>query len=228
MNDRIRPLKSIKKEEEYESYKKILERYLSEYRLFQEHGDKYHELIADSSDLKPRERLIKNGEYAQALERNITAYMLTIDEYEAKNENRSLFDVIRGIVTKDEDTRDYLKRRYMKSRAEDNGLLEPVDLNLQDPYDSVRQIFEEYEFINIQPPEMSLIPVDAKVNELFREVKEMLTECLKENGIVVVSGESQKTTEKSIKETTKISNQTRVVNITKEASKGKDEIGDEI
>ena len=37
----------------------------------------------------------------------------------------------------------------MKSRAEGNGLLEPVDLSLQDPVDSVKQIFEEYDFINI-------------------------------------------------------------------------------
>lgn len=194
MSDRIRPLKSIRTKEEYEDYKKYLERYLSEYKLFQKHGEKLAELMnARKEDfnkgsearaaLEQRARLIENDEYANALERNITAYMLTITEYEAKAENRSLIDVIRGIITRDEDTKDYLKRRYMKSRAEDNGLIQPVNLSLQDPYDCVRQIFEECDFINIPAPELSLVPIDTEVNKVFTEVRGMLQEYLKENEI---------------------------------------------
>ena len=87
----------------------------------------------------------------------------------------------------------------MKSRAEDRGLLEPVNLSLQDPYDSVREIFKEYEFINIQPPETALIPVDTEVNEIFTEIKAMLEECLIENGIVI--GNSNEKTFVQIKDT---------------------------
>ena len=195
MSDRIRPLKSIRTKEEFEDYKNYLERYLSEYKLFQKHGgDKLIELmLARAEDFKKgsearatleqRARLIEKDEYANALERNITAYMLAITEYEAKEENRSLIDVVRGIITRDEDTKDYLTRRYIKSRAEDSGFIQTVNLSLQDPYDAVKQIFEEYDFINIPAPELSLVPVDTEVNKVFTEVREMLQEYLKENGI---------------------------------------------
>ena len=161
MGRRIRPLPPIETEEQYENYKKYFERYIGEYELLknkenlvslmESRAQDYDEGTDERIALESRVRLINNNEYAPALERNITAYMLTIDEYEAKSENRSLFDVIKGIITKDEDTKNYLKRRYMKSRAEDNGLLEPVNLSLQEPYDAVRQIFSEYDFIIKQP-----------------------------------------------------------------------------
>ena len=148
-------------------------------------AEEYEDGTRERTALEQRVRLINNGEYANALERNITAYMLTIDEYEAKIENRSLLDVIKGILSKDEDTKDYLKRRYMKSRAEDNGMLEIVDLNLQDPYDAIKTLFEENKdsFINLKAPETALVPVDTTVNKVFEEVREMLTEYLNENGI---------------------------------------------
>lgn len=196
MEQRIRPLKSIRTEEEYESYKKSLERNLSEYKLFQNHREKLAELMAtralaypedsiERTSLETRRDLIENDEYAPLLERNITAYMLTIDEYEAKKENRSLFDVIKGIITRDADTKDYLKRRYMKSRVEDSGMpvIEPVDLNFETSEALVRKMFEEYEFINIPKPEIGLVPVDTEVNKIFTEVRAMLNECLEENGV---------------------------------------------
>lgn len=239
MEERIRPLKSIRTEEEYENYKKYLQRCLDEYKLFMQYGDKLPELMAsrakeyeEGSDarvaLEQRERLINNGEYAASLERNITAYMLSMDEFEAKKENRSLFDVIKGIITKDDDTKNYLKRRYMKSRAEDMGLLEPVNLNLQDPYDSVRQIFEEYDFINIPKPEFALVPVDTEINKIFTEVREMLDECLKENGISAYK-EEQNIERKSSLNLQKDIKFDRRNNINKEKTpKDNDEIGDEI
>ena len=198
--NRIRPLKSIKTNEEYESYQNCLARYLSEYKLYQENEEGFVKLMAERASKCPegtpekaafegRLALIRENKYIPALERNITAYMLAIKESEAKNKNKSLVDVIKGILTKDDETMEYLKERFMKSRAESSGLAltEPINLSLQDPYDAVMQVFRENEYINIETPERALIPVEEKTNEVFSKVREMLNECLKENGVNVDS-----------------------------------------
>lgn len=237
MDERFRPLKSIRTEEQYENYKKYLTRYLDEYKLLQgkknlselmkKRAKDYKEGTDERVALEQRSRLIDEGKYAQALERNITAYMLTIDEYEAKKENRSLLDIIKGIMSKDEDTKEYLKRRYMKSKAEGMGIVEPVNLSLQDPYDALKEIFESYNFINIEKPERALVPVNTELNQVFSEVRGMLEECLKENGISLTQNENKQNEDK---QSEKVINSaiTRKIPNTKKKEKEHEERGDEI
>lgn len=213
MEKKIRPLKSIKTNEEYEEYKKYLDGYLIEYKWYQSHGKseardlviKKAENYENDSDsrvaLENRARMIENDEYIPALERNITAYMITIAEYEAKEENISPFEVLKGIFSNDEKIKEYLKKRDLKNKLEENGfpVVEPVSLSIQSTEDALRQVFEECDFINIQKPEYALIPISEKANELQIEVSNMLKECLKENGIDTQKKDIENQANKSVK-----------------------------
>lgn len=197
MEDRIRVLNSIKSKEELESYEKYLDRYLTEYNWFVNSKEPLksikqkalqYDVASDARNaLESRARLIEIGEYGTALERNITSYLLAIEEYKAKQENKSPYEIIKGIIQKDEKTMEYLKNRYMKSRADDAGLTlaTPVNINLPSKDDVLTQVFEECDFIRIQKPVMSLVPVSAEDNKMFTEVRKALSECLKQNGIDV-------------------------------------------
>lgn len=213
MEKKIRPLKSIKTNEEYEEYKKYLDGYLIEYKWYKSHGKseardliiKKAENYENDSDsrvaLENRARMIENDEYIPALERNITAYMITIAEYEAKEENISPFEVLKGIFSNDEKIKEYLKKRDLKNKLEENGfpVVEPVSLSIQSTEDALRQVFEECDFINIQKPEYALIPISEKANELQIEVSNMLKECLKENGIDSQKEDVENQANKSVK-----------------------------
>ena len=213
MEKKIRPLKSIKTNEEYEEYKKYLDGYLIEYKWYQSHGKseardlviKKAKNFENDSDsrvaLENRARMIENDEYIPALERNITAYMITIAEYEAKEKNISPFEVLKGIFSNDEKIKGYLKKRDLKNKLEENGfpVVEPVSLSIQSTEDALRQVFEECDFINIQKPEYALIPISEKANELQTEVSNMLKECLKENGIDSQKKDVEKSASKTVK-----------------------------
>ena len=154
MEKKIRPLKSIKTNEEYEEYKKYLDGYLIEYKWYKSHGKseardlviKKAENYENDSDsrvaLENRARMIENDEYIPALERNITAYIITIAEYEAKEENISPFEVLKGIFSNDEKIKEYLKKRDLKNKLEENGfpIIEPVSLSIQSTEDALRQL----------------------------------------------------------------------------------------
>lgn len=206
MDDRIRTLKSIKTDEERENYEKYLNRYIIEYKWFinsknpldsiREKALQYEDASDARNALESRARLIEIGEYGNALERNITSYLLAIEEYKAKMENRSPYDIIKGILQKDEDTKEYLKNRYMKEKAENSGitLASPVNLNLPSKEDVLTQVFEECDFIGIQKPINALVVVNGENSQMFDKVREVLDECLKENGIDVSNASKNKNT----------------------------------
>lgn len=205
MEERIRVLNSIKSKEQLEDYEKYLNRYLTEYNWFVNSKEPLdsikkkavsYEIGSDARNaLENRARLIEIGQYGTSLERNITSYLLAIEEYKAKQENKSPYEIIKGIIQKDEKTLEYLKNRYMKSRVDNSGLAlgTPVDLNLPSKEDVLTQVFEQCDFIRIQKPETSLVVVNAENNKLFTEVREVLKECLKENGIEVLNRNNKKT-----------------------------------
>lgn len=197
MEDRIRVLRAIKTDEDREKYEEYLNRYITEYNWFINSKNPLesirkkalqYEVGSDARNaLESRARLIEIGEYGNALERNITSYFLALEEDSAKKEKRSPYDIIKGILQKDEGTKRYLQKRYMKSRAEDSGvtLATPVNLNLQSKEDVLTQVFEECEFVRIEKPQNALVTVNAENNQMFTNVRNALIECLKENGIDV-------------------------------------------
>lgn len=195
MENRIRPLKSIKTKEEYEEYKKSLERYFTEYKWLKNSERPFESIMQKAAQyeegtdariaLTKRGKLIVKGKYQTYLEQYITAYKLTIDEFEAKNENKSIFDVIKGIINNDKGTKDYLKRRYMKSRIESKApqLLEIPDIILEDKYDVIMDVFKENEYINVPKPETSLVPIDSKLKKVYELANKVRDNYLEENGI---------------------------------------------
>lgn len=196
MERRIRPLKSIRTNEEYEEYKKYLESYLIEYKWYQGHGkgeakelvmkkSKGYEENSDSRiALENRARLIENDEYVPALKRNITAYLITIAEYDAKIKNISPLEILKGLLSKDEKTKEYLNEKNLKNELEKSGFynVEPVSLSIQTQEDAIRQVFEECDFINITKPEYALVPISEKSNEMQSKVSNMLEQFLEEYG----------------------------------------------
>ena len=102
MEDRIRVLNSIKSKEELEKYEEYLNRYLTEYNWFVNSKEPLesirkkvlgYEINSDArNELENRARLIEIGQYGTSLERNITSYLLAIEDYKAKQENKSPYE----------------------------------------------------------------------------------------------------------------------------------------
>lgn len=204
MVDRRRVLSSIKSKEQLEDYEKYLNRYLTEYNWFVNSKEPLesirkkalsYDVGSDARNaLENRARLIEIGQYGTSLERNITSYLLAVEEYKAKQENKSPYYIIKGIIQKDKKTLEYLKNRYMKSMVDNSGfaLGSPVDLNIPSKEDILTQVFEQCDFINIQKPETSLVVVNAENNKLFIKVRETLKECLRGNGIETSNVDNKK------------------------------------
>ena len=94
MEDRIRVLRSIRTKEQMADYEKYLNRYLTEYNWFVNSKEPLeainkkalnYDVGSDARNaLENRARLIEIGQYGTSLERNITSYLLAIEEYKAK------------------------------------------------------------------------------------------------------------------------------------------------
>ncbi len=207
---RIRPLPSITNDVMYGEYQESLKRYTTEYEYYKVKNPSWESLNQKAEEfdkesdayisLKNRARLIKNGEYGVALEKNIAAYVLAIVEYEAKQTNTRPLDVAKGFVNKDPKIMEYLQNRFMKARAEREGTLgaELIPLAVQSKEDVITEIFEEYDFINIEKPELSLVPVTANPSQVVETVQKMLENYLETAGIAKEINEYRKSRESSM------------------------------
>ena len=192
---RVRTLPWIRDDIQYEEYKESLSRYTTEYEFFkvknpswevmEQKAKEFEEDTEAYVSLKNRARLIKNGEYGTALEKNIAAYVLAIAEYEAKQTGIKPIDIGKGLVNKDPQIMKYLQDRFLKSRAERIGGLgaEVVNLGLQSKVDVIAEIFEEYDFINIEKPEISLVPVIESSNKVLETVRGVFDNYIEATGI---------------------------------------------
>ena len=193
--NRVRTLPWIRDNATYEVYKENLARYTTEYEFFKvknpspELMEKKASEVEKDSDayvsLMNRARLIKNGEYGTALEKNIAAYVLAIAEYEAKQAGITPIDIGKGLINKDPKVMKILQDRFLKTRAEREGSLgaEIINLGLQSKEDVIQEIFEEYDFINIEKPELSLVPVTESPSKVVETVQGVLEQYLETAGI---------------------------------------------
>lgn len=200
MEQRQRPLKSIRTEEEHENNQKVLNNYIEELASFNKNPEKWESLLVreleshpERADLKNRLRMISDGTYSMALENNILAHYLAEKEFE--NGKFSVAEFIRAFMGKDIEKKEKAQKsfrdRFAKSRADDACIAIPIDFSLQSSKSILDEMFEEYEFINIPKPEMGLVPVDAGANKIFTELREMLNECLIENGVSIEASEGR-------------------------------------
>ena len=195
VENRVRTLSSIRNEEQYKEYLEDLDRCTTEYEFFlvknptwESMDKKAEEYDKDSEayvSLKNRARLIKKGEYGTALEKNIAAYVLAIAEYEAKQTNLRPIDIGRGFANKDPQVMKYLQDRFMKARAERVGNFgaEYVNIGLQKKEDVITEIFEEYDFINLEKPELSLVPGTESPKKVIEAVRKMFEQYIDNSGI---------------------------------------------
>ena len=204
MVERKKVVRPIRNAEDLVKCEECLNRYMTEYEWLHNNPDPLmsikqkalkHPITSEArNSLNTRARLIETGQYEVALERNITSYLLAIEEYRAKEKlkeelkegKKSFYDIVMGIIKKDKDTMEYLEKRYMKSKAEKAGigLAYPEDLDLQSKEDVLTQVFEECDFVRIEKPVNALVAVNVE-NKMFAKVHEALSEYLKKNGIEV-------------------------------------------
>ncbi len=209
MENRIRPLKSIRTKEEYDEYKNSLERYLTEYKWYTctkptptaqvlEHKAECfdeNEMTAKHA-LQSRAVLVQNGEYLNVLKQNITAYLLAITEFDAKEENISFLDVVRGLTKKKKNREEYqkviayLERRFVKPRAERAGFVTTSVQNpgILSPVDCIKETIKECDFVNLdveavlkREVQTALVPVNVQQQKLFDQIGSLVDDYLEKN-----------------------------------------------
>ena len=128
MEPKLRPLKSIRTEEEHKNNQKILNNYIEELDSFNKDPDKWKALLIgelekhpERADLKNRLRMIGDGTYSKALENNILAHYLAEKEFE--NGRFSVAEFLRAFIGRDVEAKERAKKsfrdRFAKSRADD-------------------------------------------------------------------------------------------------------------
>ena len=184
MDERRRALNTIRNDEQCAKYKEELERYRLEYAFLKTHPDAIERMKKmakekESVALENRVNALENGRYEAQLLNNITAYLLAINEYET---NLTPIEMIKGLITRDQAVIENIKKKYLKSRAEREGLpqVEVINLDIQPREDAIMQVFEEIDLVNLEKPEMSLIPVEVNPSEVLEAVNKMLQESLVE------------------------------------------------
>ena len=191
MSERRRALPSIRTDEEYEAYQKALNGLTVEFN-FLKTSDKVHEKMVkmaeekDSAALRNRIHLLEEGKYETIVKNNIAAYLLAISEYEAKKEEITPWEIIRGIVNREPKVLYHLKKRYTKSKAENEGIpqVEVINLDLQSKEEAILEVWRECDLINIEKPEVSLVPIeDVAPSEVLVTVGQMVDSYLSDASI---------------------------------------------
>jgi len=213
---RYRDLKKIKTEEEYRDALKRLEYYKKEYIWMKETENPIKEVRKELEVLRPmyngkrtaeqdeqkkqeyflrcinlltvKGTQIEKGEYLPNLQRNIRALLVLTKEYEQRQKNYKLSDIIKGIMQRDEKILEALRVDNLFERAFLFGdIPAEKDLTLQEPGYLVEHIGKHAGLVGIKVPEykqnLSLVPVspEGRITPEQEFVSKMLTEYLEEN-----------------------------------------------
>lgn len=169
----IRGLEKIKSIKDYESIKDGLEYCIREYKWISECEDPKKEveeqLIACSNKLtsemdkakelellkqihllKTKHISIERDEYKPTLKRNINAFVLMLEQYEASKEEFKFTDIVKGIITGNPNVKEHLKKKYMFSFANMYGTTPaPESLNVESMDDILEYMDRNYELVDI-------------------------------------------------------------------------------
>lgn len=204
-----RDIEKIKSAEEYETIKKEIKYYVDEYNWIlnsknpkKEVEEEIKELIDKMAENQtPEQELqnlravhllqnkyiaIKSGRYATDLKRNITADLVRAEQYEASLEQRSIVDILKGILGNDKQTKDYLQRKYMIFLVNSQGIIpDPVNLRLESIEDILEYIGSHYNLVGIELPkkeERSLVVTEeTERNALEKLLNQKTEELIQEN-----------------------------------------------
>lgn len=167
---RIVPLKKIKSQEEYDDIKNYFEKLVKEYNTMFCQGNNPSEVARN--ELKDRvenihqgmtaseERLlheaktkyimVNRDEYKSNLLENITGTLLMLEQFEASQEKRSFGEIAKGILNGDDDTKEYLRKKYTLDFSNMYGIV-PASKNIYvESMDDILDYMEKnYEFVDI-------------------------------------------------------------------------------
>ncbi len=224
--ERVTGLREIKDEKEKEAVKRELEGYIKEYtwfndkdksmseikRIIEKYMKRYEEERENLSQeqeenalrqiqlLQTRYSSIANDTFMPRLVQNITATILSLEAYEAKQKKVGIFDIIRGLAKGDEETKEYLSKKYTFEFANLTGDVPGVtNLNLMPMSEILKNISQNYGLIGINiPEEERALTVSTKMNnsQIYRIARDRCNEFLKKKGLPVSElGEMDERTE---------------------------------
>lgn len=197
-------LTKIKTNEEYEEKKQELKYYVDEYSWItksqnplKDMKEKIGKLLDgyNAEDVKEQQlealraihRLqvkyasVRKGEYPAVLKRNITATLIQIEQYEASIEKYPAFQMLKGVITGNQDIKNHLRRKHLLSKANDVRVAPgAIDLNTESIEDILEYIDKNYNLVDIKIPkeELSLMPVEVE-NDITHPLAEKIQEMTK-------------------------------------------------
>lgn len=214
---RYKVLQKIKTQEEYEDAKKRLEYYMKEYTWMQESENPMLEVRTEMQKLLPmlngektesqkyfsrcvnlltsKSQQIASGEYLTNLKSNITALLVTTREYEQRQKDYNLLDILKGIIKRDKAILEALRINNIFERIMAFGNVPAEkDLSLQDPAYLVEYIGKHYNLVGIKVPDyqknLALVPVspEGRITKEQEFISEMVSEYMNpENKVSKVS-----------------------------------------
>lgn len=177
----IRGLEKIESFEAYNEAKEQLNYYVSEYRWMLEaensvsedkkpktvvetelracskalragmETDDEFKLLARIHELKTKYIAIINEQYKPALKRNINGLVLMIEQFEAAHQNINFTDLVKGILSGDNEVKEYLRKKYTFTLANMYGTAPaPECLNVEKMEDILDYMDKNYSLVDIE------------------------------------------------------------------------------
>lgn len=211
-DERIVPLQKLKTNEEYSETRAYFEKLVKEYNdLFC--GDKDPKALA-RDDFKDKIENVHKGMsleeekklheaktkyimtsrevYKSNLLENITGTLLMMEEFEARQEKRPFIEIARGVLSGDDDVKEYLRKKYSLDLANMYGLV-PATKNIYvESMDDILDYMEKnYEFVDVDLSDRHEKPEEEKGLTIYSEqptaIKEAVIKSIRKNSQRVFS-----------------------------------------
>ena len=137
--------------------------------------------------LNAKSRQIETGEYLPNLKRNITALVVTTKQYEQRQEEYSISQILIGILKRDKKILEALRIDNLFERTLMLGNIPAEkDLSLQEPEYLAKYIGDHYNLVGIEVPDykknLALVPVspEGKITKEQEFVSKMVAESLED------------------------------------------------
>ncbi len=185
---RIKGLEKIKSKEEYQKVRATLESQVKEYiwlsskkepeklieeelrktmqQLKQDMGEEEKSVLYKIHRLEIMYKSLKAGTYLTDLRQNITANLILVEQFDAMKEKRNTWETVKGVLTGDKDTKDYLDRKNMISEVNRSGNVNPPNMEMEDPRKIIKDIITRCNLvgITINEEELGLVPIENDNN----------------------------------------------------------------
>ena len=200
---KVVPLEELKSKEEYEDAKRKIEYYGKLYAWFESSSNPIEEIknqvniLLDSlankdltnndkkkilwqiHSLSVRGEKIQKGTYRDELRNTIMTNAILVKQYDEKENEKSLSDVIRDSIAGKINLGEYLNSQRIVKRINNHGLISNSgnSIEVESPSDIINQIFENYDLVGISNDKeetTSLLKVERPDYELDERDEELL------------------------------------------------------